>query len=192
MRFVLPLILGFAYPCYAETFKPEAIELNDKASRIAVENPSAALPEYDKSIAADPNYYIAYSNKAVTQLRLKRYDDALKTIDKAIALRSNFAEGYFFQAQVNREAKRSTAEREALEKSLTAYNKRLEQNPSDLNSLSMRPVILFRLGNPEAAQKEIKELEHRQLVEPAKIANGMIDAMKREDEKSAKKQESPL
>lgn len=48
-----------------------------------------ALQNYDQAIALDPNYAIAYVNRAVVHAQQGNYDRAIRDLDQAIALDPN-------------------------------------------------------------------------------------------------------
>ncbi len=53
-----------------------------------------AVVDYTKAIGLDPAFFKAYNNRGYTNMRLRKYANALKDFDKAILLNSQYPEPY--------------------------------------------------------------------------------------------------
>jgi tetratricopeptide (TPR) repeat protein len=57
-----------------------------------------ALADYNKAIALNPNYMLAYNDRGATYLSTQQYPQALNDFDKAIELDPKFARSYLGRA----------------------------------------------------------------------------------------------
>jgi tetratricopeptide (TPR) repeat protein len=78
-----------------ESYKPEAIALNEKAIGFMHRHESdSALVLFDKAIAVDKRYYLPHSSKAGIYISRKQYAMALIESELAIEKKPDFAEGW--------------------------------------------------------------------------------------------------
>ena len=62
--------------------------------------PDSALFFMDKSLALDYSYMYAYREKAIALYQLKRYEEALIVLQRAVTIQNNFDEGYYWMGKV--------------------------------------------------------------------------------------------
>jgi tetratricopeptide (TPR) repeat protein len=83
-----------------------------------------AIADYDKAIALDPNFALAYSNRGLAYAKKGDVDRAIADYTKAIALDPNFADAY-----TNRGV--ACYMRGDKEQAIADFRKALEIDPSD-------------------------------------------------------------
>jgi tetratricopeptide (TPR) repeat protein len=105
--------MGYTYSLLGKPF--EGIELCDKAIECEPECAEAyvnkgfilgtilkkeeeAIKCYDEAIRINPNLAPVYCNKAMSLSALKRYEEALNSSNKAIEIKSDFAEAWFYKS----------------------------------------------------------------------------------------------
>lgn len=102
---------------YAQTKNPKALELSDallmadkaKAAKEAllikglfysnVGDKQKALAAFDNCLALDYTFMLAYREKAIVLYDAGKYNEAIKTLERATTLQNNFDEGYFWLGQ---------------------------------------------------------------------------------------------
>jgi len=102
---------------YAQTRNPMAIGIADglmQASKAAAEKEAlfikglyhsyigdkkTAIAFFDKCIAINYTFMEAHREKGVALYEEGRYDEAYKTLDKAVTIQNNFDEGYYFMGR---------------------------------------------------------------------------------------------
>ena len=62
--------------------------------------PDSALLFLDKSLELDFSYMYVYREKAIALYQLKRYQEALAVLERAVTIQNNFDEGYFWMGKV--------------------------------------------------------------------------------------------
>lgn len=55
-----------------------------------------AIPFFDQCLEIDHAYMLAYREKGIALYEQERYNDAVSVLDKAVTLRNNFDEGYYW------------------------------------------------------------------------------------------------
>lgn len=103
--------------CDFEAFKNKGNE------HFKSKNYPKALLLYTDAIAAKGDEAIAYSNRAICLIHLKRYYEAIEDCDKALIIDKNFIKAYYRRALAQRELFR-------FKKALNDYEKVLELDPS--------------------------------------------------------------
>ena len=83
-----------------------------------------AIADYNKAIALDPNFVLAYFNRGVVYGRKGAFDRAIADYTKAIALDPNFADAYTNRGVVYYEKGNK-------EQTIADFRKALEIDPSD-------------------------------------------------------------
>jgi tetratricopeptide (TPR) repeat protein len=103
-----------------------------------------------ETIRRDPTHYIAYINLAQVQAKLKRFDDAASTLERAIALaeqrRTNPAWAYLNLGQVYEDAGR-------VEEARAAYKAAIERNPKLIWAHYFYARFCEKLGETDAAME---------------------------------------
>ncbi len=103
---------------YAQTKNPKALVIADalvvanraKAQREAyfikglyynyLNDQIKAIRYFDSSIAMDYSYMFAYREKAISLYDLKKFEEALKVLQRAVTIQNNFDEGYYWMGKV--------------------------------------------------------------------------------------------
>lgn len=102
---------------YAETKNPKALEMADAliigdkatANKEALfikglyysytNNKQKAIEFFDQAINMDYTFMFGYREKAIALYDLGKYDEALKTLDRAVTLKNDFDEGYYWRGR---------------------------------------------------------------------------------------------
>lgn len=58
-----------------------------------------AITFFDKCLALNYTYMLAYREKAIAMYDMGKYEDAIKVLDKAVTLQNNFDEGYYWRGR---------------------------------------------------------------------------------------------
>jgi predicted O-linked N-acetylglucosamine transferase (SPINDLY family) len=97
-----------------------------------------ALANYDRALAARPDFFEALFNRANVLLELRRNDEALENYDRVIALRPDFPGGWNNRGTALRQLKR-------LDEALASFSQASLLSPSHVNALTNRAIVLFDL-----------------------------------------------
>jgi len=65
-----------------------------------MENFDPALKAFNRALAVDPKFYLAYNNRGVTHKIMKRYDDAIRDFTKCIEIHASYAPAYANRAGI--------------------------------------------------------------------------------------------
>lgn len=102
---------------YAATKNPKALEMGDaliiadraKANKEGLfikglyynytNDKQKAIDFFDKCLALDYTFMLAYREKAIALYDVGKYEDAIKVLDKAVTLQNNFDEGYYWRGR---------------------------------------------------------------------------------------------
>ena len=145
--------------------------LADKRNRKDVEK---AIENYERAIALDPNYALAYAGLANAQTAVsvggggdmhEQYPKAKAAIEKALAIDDTLAEARSYSGEIKFvfEWDFAGAERE--------YKKAIELNPNSSAAHRMYSLLLYPLGRFDEAIAEIKTAID---LEPASVLNHRI------------------
>ncbi len=121
---------------YAETKNPKALDMADalligkkaNADKEAyfikglyfsfIGRKETAIPFFDRSLSVDPRFMDAYLEKALALYELKKYNEAVAVLTKAVNLQNNFDRGYYYLGRsyekLNRKEDAAGAYRKAL------------------------------------------------------------------------------
>ena len=102
-------------------FKPDAIKqaLFIKGLYYSfAEEKLKAISFFDQCLALDFHNMDAYREKAIALYDLKKYEDALKVLDRAITLENNFDEGYYYKGRCLEKLNRTDEAIEAYQSAL--------------------------------------------------------------------------
>lgn len=77
-----------------------------------------AISFFDQCLALDFHNMDAYREKAIALYDLKKYEDALKVLDRAITLENNFDEGYYYKGRCLEKLNRTDEAIEAYQSAL--------------------------------------------------------------------------
>ena len=81
-----------------------------------------AISFFDKCISIDYTFMEAYREKSICLMNLKKYEDATNTLIKAVTLKNNFDEGYYYLGQCYEKTNQ-------IEKAKDSYQKALLYSP---------------------------------------------------------------
>jgi len=160
------LLLSIILSCNAQntTYKPKAIEMNNKAVNMVsksfgdVDQIKKALVILDSAINLDTTYDFAYQNKANYLCKLKEYDSAIKTLDKVILLHKNTEVVLSLQGFM---LEKIGKEKDALAKyqaAFTEYEQLIKEFPNKVEYQVNQAFLLEFLINKEATQKRFAEI----------------------------------
>lgn len=62
--------------------------------------PDSAILFLDKSLELDFSYMYVYREKAIALYQLKKYEEALAVLERAVTIQNNFDEGYYWMGKV--------------------------------------------------------------------------------------------
>lgn len=62
--------------------------------------PDSAIIFLDKNLKLDFSYMYAYREKAIALSKLKRYQEAIQVLQRAVTIRNNYDEGYFWLGHI--------------------------------------------------------------------------------------------
>jgi tetratricopeptide (TPR) repeat protein len=120
---------------YAATKNPMALEMADalivankaNANKEAlfikglyynyINDKQKAIEFFDSCLALDYTFMFAYREKAIALYDMRKYNDALKVLDKAVTLQNDFDEGYYWRGRCLEKQKKIN---EAIEEYKTA------------------------------------------------------------------------
>ena len=110
--------------------------------------PHAALDEYTKAIAADPNHSEYYFERAGVHRRIGDWEAALSDYEAATRLSPPYPEPYYNRADL-------ALELGDLDTALADFSYVLELEPSFLDAYVNRASVLYELGEVEAARRDV-------------------------------------
>ncbi|XP_073391108.1 uncharacterized protein [Physcomitrium patens] len=111
---------------------------------------SASIDAYSMAIELYPNSALAHGNRAATNIKLKRWEDAIKDCDTAINIDGNYMKGYMRRGLAN-------LEMDNAEESVRDLQKALEMDPNnhEIQTLIQRAKNLLK----KVEEKREKEIE---------------------------------
>jgi tetratricopeptide (TPR) repeat protein len=113
-------------------------------------NYDLAIKLADELIAEDPNYYMAYNIKGITQCYGKDYENGMKNIDKALEIKPDFPYGRFNKALANELYGH-------YDEAIVWYNKALEVDKNNPWSYYGIASIYGRRGDVENTVRYLKQ-----------------------------------
>lgn len=106
-----------------------------------------AIADYNRAVAINPKYYVAYSNLGSVKIDLFRYQEAISDLDKAIWLNPGYANAYSNRALAKKKQGRYL---EALEDS----DRAVRLAPDNAYIISNRAALYLALERYEAALRD--------------------------------------
>src|SRR5262249_50857830 len=139
----------------------KALQLNEEATDIIrknlfedtmnVSNLNEGLRKLDEAISIDSQYVYSYLNKATIFKTLKLYNDALEQYKLAAKFDTNNPELLFSQGLMHEKIGRTDSAQMMYSKSLTLYNKLVDDQPDNVDfKVSRAFIYLFTHGKDEA------------------------------------------
>jgi len=142
-------------------FSEESIALNNRAMAIELltKKPEESLRLLDEALKLEPDYYIAYQNKAQLLMEQKQYAEASIYYKKLHILRPRTAEYYVGHAYcLHRTGKKDKAHSHLL-KAMSAYKYRLPTSP--FHARLNRAFVIFLLDREYVALKKLNILQEQ-------------------------------
>lgn len=121
-----------------------------------------AIDLLDEALNIDPNYAIAYTNKAQYLSVLGEYDEVMVVIDQALKVRPDdpqlhFIKGVFYEKEnLKKQAKKS------FEEAILSYDKAIDSNPKDFNLLANQAFIRVFTEDSISAIESLEALKDKQ------------------------------
>jgi tetratricopeptide (TPR) repeat protein len=137
-----------------ETFQ----ELSNRAFGVMDRDLSTALALLDEAIRAEPRNPLGYTNKALILSRQELYEDAASAMAKAIKLRPDKPEWYYFQGKCLGKAGKTEESRKAYEEALALYDARIKDGTMDFDLRYQRERTSLMLGDSESVDRLINDL----------------------------------
>lgn len=136
-----------------------------------------ALANYDRALAARPDFFEALFNRANTLLELKRAEEALEGYDRTLALRPDNPSGWNNRGTALRNLQR-------LNEALASFSRAAALSPGHVNALTNVAIVLWDLGRLEEALVACgRALEHGPLAaEALYVKANILRDLKRLDE----------
>jgi len=110
-----------------------------------------AITDLTALLTTDGNNELALEAISSVFSKLKKYDDALKHIDKLISLNPKLSKGYVLRATLY-------AMKEDEKKALDDLNKALDLEPQNVIALMMRSQVHVAMGNKDKAKEDANRL----------------------------------
>lgn len=123
--------------------KPELIEI---------------LEMLNQAIEIDNDYVLAYTNKANVLVKLQRYDDAIKVLEKASNLKDDYAEVISIQGFYYEKIGKLALAENKYNEALIAYDNRIKKS-NKIEDLVARAFLLAFTENKQTALEEINQLQ---------------------------------
>lgn len=118
----------------------------------------SAIVLLNKAIKIDKQYYIAYANKAMVNSKLNKYNEAIKTLDDIVKLKTDYAEGILSQGFLFEKIADSINARNKYNKAIEAYLKRLH-DPNEINKVNVQVDIAFALLFTQGKDKSLQIID---------------------------------
>lgn len=103
-----------------------------------------ALDQFDRAIALNDKYVVAWLHRSAALDNLGRIEEALKSIDHALSLDAEIAPAWFARGNILDRLGR-------LEEAVASYDRGLQIDPQDAVAWSMKASLLEQLVRPEEA-----------------------------------------
>jgi len=129
-------------------YPDNSLALNNRGRAYSLlDQPARAIADYDRAIAADPQYDLPYNNRGVAFDKLKEYDKAIADFNRALKINPDLAIAYEGRGTV------LTHKGEYL-KAITDFDRALQIDPSiDVVYIDLG-IAYFNLGQFDRALKE--------------------------------------
>jgi tetratricopeptide (TPR) repeat protein len=140
-------------------YRPEAVELNNKAVEILMVYPDSALDLLDKAIELDTSYYLPHSNKIQIYRSQKEYENAIKEANEIIQIRPEMGESYVMLGMLYDKTDQTDKSEAQYSKAIEIFEERIaegDKNESS-NRLSLA-IALILSGQDYEGQEELKKL----------------------------------
>ena len=119
----------------------------------------SALSLLNEAIKIDSTYYLAYANKANILSKLKKYEEAIETLDKAVKLRKNYAEGISMQGFLYEKMGMQEKANLKYKKAIKAYMARLNSDFKTEDRVNVQIDIAFMLLFTEDKQTALQVID---------------------------------
>ena len=144
-------------------FNPDAVKLNDEAVELGnLHKYDSAIVVFDKAIALDSTYYLAYGNKAAVYSAMKEYKKALFEVERQVKAKPDFAEGWISAATLSDKTGDSIKAKIYYQKSLDLYNQRISDPAMKsylIESRMNKDFLLIQLGRDKEAKADLEKIK---------------------------------
>jgi tetratricopeptide (TPR) repeat protein/S1-C subfamily serine protease len=124
---------------------PESYVYNNRGvSKYDLGQKQAAITDYDRAIAINPNYSHAYNNRGLVKSDLGQNQSAITDYDRAIVINPNFAKAYSNRGN----AKSYLGKNQA---AIIDYDRAIAIDPNYAEAYNNRGVVKYDLGQKQAA-----------------------------------------
>lgn len=156
---IIYLVLLCCIGCSSASHKKEAIDLNNKATKLFISNPDSALILFDKAIALDSSYHLAIQNKANLLIHQLKYAEALSAVQQLLA-QKEYPEAWQMKGMLLTKLGKTPEDAEAAyKKALAIQQKRLDTSSTNKKAMENMSIALtyFLLGDTSKAKTLIVE-----------------------------------
>ena len=144
-----------------QDFDKTAIALNNQASELMVLGAynDSALILLDKAIEIEPDYHVAYGNRANIFVQKRDFPKAIESMQKSVLAKPDLAEGVCMLAMLYDHVGQEKLATLNYRKAIEIYDARLESHDKlKLSNEMNRAWTFVLLGETEKGMKELKGL----------------------------------
>jgi len=148
--------------CYVNEngdYKPSnrARELNNEAVRALADGKfDEGIRAVNEALSYDPEFYVAYSNKAALLGRMNRNEEAATALETAISMRPSYVDAYVPLGIFREKAGKLDEAAANYKKAVDLYDAILAKTPDDVKAICSRAVALYLLHDGPAALTALK------------------------------------
>lgn len=119
----------------------------------------SALTLLNKAIKIDTQYYLAYANKATILSKLKRYNEAIETLERIVKIRPDYAEGIANQGFLFEKIGDNNKATEKYKGAIAAYIRRLNNPYKIMKRVNVQVDIAFMLLFTESKETATQAID---------------------------------
>jgi tetratricopeptide (TPR) repeat protein len=148
---------------------PEAFAVRGQALRLQKDF-QGSLAAYSRAIELNPAAHRAFGGRALTRLALKAPDEALRDVEKALAMQQDYSRGWTIKGDI-------LIDQNQHKEALQAYERSLKLDPTYPSALHGRARCKANLGDPAGAVEDYDQLLR---INPAEVFALYSRALSRE------------
>jgi tetratricopeptide (TPR) repeat protein len=114
-----------------------------------------ALVQVEQALAEDPQFYSAYSNKALVLGKMGRYADAAQTLDQALEVKPDFSLAHLFRGIYLEKAGDTAAANASYRKAVEGYDLELTREDPTPEKAVHRAIAMYLLRGKTLGLREI-------------------------------------
>jgi len=118
-----------------------------------------SLNELDKAIEIEPNLHELYTAKINILLELGRNEQAIEVSKEILVIKPDLVEAMTYIGFINEKIGKNDLAQEWYQRTLVAYDKRIEEDRFVVNSKANKVFLLLFTENEESAKKAYFELK---------------------------------